>query len=99
MKVARIEEDTLSEKEREIVDRIGIENLDYCVAAIVQDRHSDSQITYLEDENAFEINSEDSPVDRFELDFKITSSDPDYETVCRHVQTLELLLDVSSRNT
>jgi hypothetical protein len=99
MKVARIEEDTLTEEEKKIVDRIGIENLDYCVAAIAQDRHPDKEITYLEDENAFEINSEESPVDRFDLDFEITSSDPDYETVCRHVQTLELLFDVSSRNT
>jgi len=99
MKVARIEEDTLSEQEKEIVDRIGVENLDYCVAAIVQNRHPDSQVTYLEDENAFEINSEESPVDRFELDFEIMSSDPNYETVCRHVQTLELLFNVSSRNT
>jgi hypothetical protein len=94
MRVARIEEDTLSEEERQIVDRIGIENLDYCVAAIVQNRHPDSQVTYLEDENVFKINSEESPVDRFELDFEITSSDPDYETVCRHVQTLELLFEV-----
>lgn len=94
MKVARIEEDTLTEEEREIVDRIGAENLDYCVAAVAQNRHPDETITYLESDNAFRIGDE-----TFELQYEITARDPDYETVCRHVQTLELFFEVFSRNT
>ncbi len=89
MKVARIEEDTLSEEERQTVDRIGIENLDYCVAAIAQDRHPDKDITYLESDNAFRIGDE-----TFELQYEITADRSDYETVCKHVQTLELFFEV-----
>lgn len=89
MKVCRIEEDTLSDEERVMVDQIGIDNLDYCVAAIVQERHPEKELVYLENENAFEVDGE-----RFELNFEITAEGPDYEIVSRHVQTLELLFEV-----
>ena len=81
--------DSLSDEEKEIVDRIGIENTDYCVAAIVQKRHPEQEITYIENENAFEACG-----NRYELNFKIKVSGGDkYQTVCRHVQTLELLFE------
>lgn len=90
MKVVNIDKSDLSESEKETVDRIGIQNLDYCVAAIVQDRHPDREFIYFEDENSFEVDGE-----TFELDFEITAEDPNYEVVSKHVQTLELLLDDS----
>jgi hypothetical protein len=43
MKTAKIDEDNLSDEEKEIVDRIGMENLDYCVAAIVSQRHPEDE--------------------------------------------------------
>jgi len=89
MKVCRIEEHTLSDEEKDTVDRIGIENLDYCVAAIVQNRYPDENLTYLEEKNAFEVDG-----NRFELEFEITADEPDYLTVSRHIQTLELLFEI-----
>ena len=89
MRVTRIEEHTLSDEEKKTVDRIGIENLDYCVAAIVQNRHPDENLTYLESENAFEVGN-----NRFDLEFEITANESDYLTVSRHVQTLELLFEI-----
>lgn len=88
MKVRPIDPLPLTEEEKETIDIIGMDNLDYCVAAIVQSRNPDRDITYIEDENAFEIDGE-----RFELQFEITADDPSYYIVSRHVQTLELFFE------
>jgi len=97
MDVVRLEDDDLSEEEREMVDRIGAENLDYCAAAILQERHPNKQIKYSEQNQEFTVDGDSYNPD-FELHEEVKEERDlnGYETVSRTVQTLELLLELTT---
>lgn len=96
MDVIRLEDDDLSDEEREMVDRIGAENLDYCAAAILQHRHPDKQIKYSEQEQEFTVDGESyNPGFDLHEEVKEERDLNGYESVSRTVQTLELLLELT----
>lgn len=95
--VYRIEHTTLSEEEKQIVQSIGEENVDYCAAAIMQNRHPDLEVIYHEEDSAFEVDGE-----KMEIDFDLLredeellfSKDQDYAWICEVVITLEMLFQL-----
>jgi len=92
---------TLSEEEKELIESIGAENIDYCAAAILSSRYPDLDVQYIEEENAFEIGG-----DKMELDFdligeaaEILVEDSDQEAnkhawISEVVITIEMLFEL-----
>ena len=95
--VYEIENTHLSEKEKQIVQSIGEENVDYCAAAIIQKRHPDKEVTYHESESAFEVGGE-----KMEINFDLLredsellfSKDQDFGWISEVVITLEMLFEL-----
>ena len=95
--VYQIEDTHLSEEEKQIVQSIGEENADYCAAAIIQNRHPDKEVTYHENESAFEVEDE-----KMEINFDLLredsellfSKDQDFGWISEVVITLEMLFEL-----
>jgi len=92
-KVVEKKDVSLTEKEKDIVDKIGIENADYCVASVLNNRFPDKEIIYYEDETAFEIGGQ-----KMELQYNIIQNDKDldpYSWISENVSIIEGLFEFS----
>lgn len=96
--VYEVEDTKLSEEEKQIVDSIGEENADYCAAAVLQNRYPNLDVTYHEEQSAFEIGDEKLEIN-FDLLHKdsqlLFSKDEDYAWICEVVVTLEMLFELN----
>lgn len=90
----------LSDEEKELIESIGSENVDYCAAAIISNRYPDLDVHYIEEENAFEIDG-----DKMELDFDMigeaaeiivedSGDGGDYAWISEVVITIEMLFEL-----
>jgi len=87
----------LSEEEKQIVRSVGKKNADYCAAAIIQKRHPSKEVTYHENESAFEVGNE-----KMEINFDLLredsdllfSKDQDFGWISEIVITLEMLFEL-----
>ena len=87
----------LSEEEKQIVRSVGKENADYCAAAIIQRRHPGKEVTYHENESAFEVGDE-----KMEINFDLLredsdllfSKDQEFGWISEIVITLEMLFEL-----
>ena len=96
--IYQIEDTRLSEEEKEIVRSIGEENVDYCAAAIIQNRHPGKEVIYHESDSAFEVGDE-----KMEINFDLLREDSelifskdhqDFGWISEVVITLEMLFEL-----
>lgn len=99
--VTQVENYGLSKEEKELCDRIGIENPDYCAAAVLDKRYSDKEVIYHEEDKIFEIDEE-----KMEMEFDIVRDsssivieededlDSKYDWISEIVITIEIFFEL-----
>lgn len=78
----------LREGEHEIVDRIGRDHTDYCVFAVLQNRHPEAEMEYKERSGIFKVNDRE-----VEIEWEDPEKFEEFDLVGLYVEGIERLLE------